>query len=289
MSRRHKKGHGGGHENHERWLITYSDLITLLMIFFVIMYAMSKIDQSRFTALSISLQKALKPSNEVQMENMGTSGIVTRSPTSNQKTPKAQNNKDDKTTAQSENTQKEQEKQAQQQQEAQQKEQQKLDDLMKKVQKYVQDNKLSGLVNVIETAQGVQITLNDAALFDSGSADLKPTAMRILGGLAPFMELVPNKIAIEGHTDNRPITSGKFPSNWELSSQRAINVLHFLESSAVSHDRMHAVGYADTVPLTTNDTDAHRASNRRVNLIILREYKAKNIAPINTDNLITAN
>ncbi|MGZ6506994.1 MAG: OmpA family protein [Tumebacillaceae bacterium] len=185
--------------------------------------------------------------------------------------------------------QKEQEKQAQEQENAQQKEQKKLDDLLKKVQKYVQDNKLSGLVSVMETAQGVQITLNDAALFDSGSADLKPTAMRILGGLAPFMEIVPNKIAIEGHTDDRPINSGKFPSNWELSSQRAINVLHFLESSAVPHDRMHAVGYADTVPLAKNDSDANRASNRRVNLIILRDYKAKNIAPIDPNNLITSN
>ncbi|MGZ4031757.1 MAG: OmpA/MotB family protein, partial [Tumebacillaceae bacterium] len=282
-------GHGGGHENHERWLITYSDLITLLMIFFVIMYAMSKIDQSRFTALSISLQKALKPSNEVQMQDMGTSGIVSRSPVSNQKTTKNQNNVDQKNTSQNQQTEKEQEKQAQQQEDAQQKEQKKLDDLLKKVQKYVQDNKLSGLVSVMETAQGVQITLNDAALFDSGSADLKPTAMRILGGLAPFMEIVPNKIAIEGHTDDRPIKSGKFPSNWELSSQRAINVLHFLESSAVPHDRMHAVGYADTVPLAKNDSDANRASNRRVNLIILRDYKAKNIAPIDPNNLITSN
>ncbi|PWK12992.1 flagellar motor protein MotB [Tumebacillus permanentifrigoris] len=259
MSSRRKKGHGGGHENHERWLITYSDLITLLMIFFVIMYAMSSVDQSKFDSLSVSLNKALKASNEIQMSNMGTSGIVSKRPETNQKPTDPQQQK---STAQ------------------QAAEQKQLDDLKKQVEKYVQQNNLAGMVNVLENAKGIQITLSDAALFDSGKAELKPDAQKILGGLSPFLKVLPNEIAVEGHTDNVPITSGKFPSNWELSAQRAINVLHFFEGAEVAHERLHAVGYADTVPLSPNDSDVHRSENRRVNLIIKRQFPMEPISPL---------
>jgi chemotaxis protein MotB len=240
-------------------LLTYSDLITLLMIFFVIMYAMSSVDQSKFDSLSVSLNKALKASNEIQMMNMGTSGIVSRRPETNQKPVEETQQK---TTAE------------------QAAEQKRLDDLKKQVEKYVQQNNLAGMVNVLENARGVQITLSDAALFDSGKAELKPDAQKILGGLAPFLKILPNEIAIEGHTDNVPITTAKFPSNWELSAQRAINVLHYFEASDVAHERLHAVGYADTVPLAANDSDQHRSENRRVNLIIKRQYAMDSISPL---------
>ncbi|MBL0386975.1 OmpA family protein [Tumebacillus sp. ITR2] len=263
MSSRRKKNHGGAHENHERWLITYSDLITLLMIFFVIMYAMSSIDQSKFDSLSVSLNKALKASNQIQLQNMGQTGLVSRRPESN--TPNQQPTKDPKAAAQ------------------QEQEQQKLDDLKKQIEKFVNDNGLAGQINVLENAKGVQITLSDAALYDSGRAELKPEAQKLLGGMSQFLSILPNEIAVEGHTDNVPMTSGRFPSNWELSSQRAINVLHFFEGTGVQHERLHAVGYADTVPLVANDSDEHRAQNRRVNLIVMRKYQMNSISPLDPE------
>jgi chemotaxis protein MotB len=262
MSRRRNKGHGA-HANHERWLITYSDLITLLMIFFVVMYAMSQIDQAKFDSLSVSLNKALHPSNKVQIENMDNTGIISKKTVDEQ--PKNLQDKDQKALNQK----------------AQ--EQQKLEDMKKKIEEFIKVNGLSGSLNVIDTARGVQITLNDAALFASGQAELKPEAQRILGGLAPFLKLVSNEVAIEGHTDNVPIHNARFPSNWELSAQRAINVLHFFEGAGLPPARMHAVGYADTVPLVDNDTPEHRAANRRVNLIVLRKYKADSISPFDAE------
>lgn len=274
MSRR-KKAHGGAHENHERWLITYADLITLLMIFFVVMYAMSSIDQAKFDSLSVSLQKSLSPENKIQMENMGTSGLTNRRPVSDDKTkeePSKQN------TAQSDQQKSEAQAQAE--------EQKRLDDLKKKIEQYIAQNNLAGKVSVLDTDKGVQIILNDAALFESGSATLKEQALHVLGGMAPFLVIVPNKITVEGHTDNVPISNGKFPSNWELSAARAINVVHFFESAGIPHDRLRAAGYADTVPLGPNDTAANRAANRRVNLIVERLYKLPSISPIDKEGLI---
>ncbi|TCP55900.1 chemotaxis protein MotB [Tumebacillus sp. BK434] len=264
MSRRKKKH--GGHENHERWLITYADLITLLMIFFVIMYAMSSIDQAKFDSLSVSMNKALNPNNKVQIDSMGNTGIISKTTKEGQT-----NNKD---------------KQEQQGGTSAEQEEKRLDELKKQVEKFIHDNNLAGQINVIDTAKGVQITLNDAALFESGSATLKVEAQRILGGMVPFLKIVPNEIAVEGHTDNVPINNARFPSNWELSAARAINVLHDIEAKGVPEKRLHAVGYADTKPLSPNDTVQNRASNRRVNLIVLREHKAASISPIDKGNVI---
>ncbi|MFD2171986.1 flagellar motor protein MotB [Tumebacillus lipolyticus] len=264
MSRRRKKG--GGHENHERWLITYADLITLLMIFFVVMYAMSAVDQSKFDSLSISLNKALHPSNQIQIDSMGNSGIISKKTKEGEKESKEEN----KTAGELK----------------QEQEQQRLEDLKKKVENFIRENNLGGQINVLDTERGVQITLNDAALFASGSADLKVEAQRILGGMAPFLRIVPNRVSVEGHTDNVPINNSRFPSNWELSAVRAINVLHDLEREGVPAARMFATGYADTMPLKSNDTVENRAANRRVNLIVLRQYKAESIAPFDKDKVI---
>jgi len=252
--RRRKKRTGGG-ENHERWLITYADLITLLMIFFVVMYAMSKVDESKFDSLVVSLKNVFQPTATVPLEQVGGSAIVSRTPDLNRRDSAGA-----KERAQAERAQ--------------------LDELKKKVEAFVQSKGLSGKINVLDTERGLQITLSDAALFDSGQAALKESAQTVLGGLAPFLQIVPNKVAVEGHTDNVPIRTERFPSNWELSSQRAVNVVHFFEGAGVAHERLQAVGLADTMPLAANDTDDGRAANRRVNLIVQRQYKMESINPL---------
>jgi chemotaxis protein MotB len=251
MARRPRRAQrsGGSGDNHERWLITYADLITLLMIFFVVMYAVSKVDQTKFQTLSLSLSQALQTNHRIQLE--GAPSVLPNAASPAAKTM----------------------------QEKREEEQKKLDDLKKRLEGYVQEQGLSGQVNVLETGRGVQLTLNDAALFDSGSAEVKAEAVRLLNGLAPFLKLVGNPIAVEGHTDDVPIRNARFRSNWELSSQRAINVLHVFEAAGVPHERLSAEGYADTKPLVPNDSEQNRAANRRVNLIVLREFPAESISP----------
>lgn len=277
MSRR-KKSHGGGHENHERWLITYADLITLLMVFFVVMFAMSQIDQSKFDALSVSLNKALNPENKIQMDGMGTAGLSSRRPVSDDETddPSKKNAKTGDTDEQAAEAR------------AKAEEQQRLEDLKKQIEQFIVKNNLAGKVSVLDTDKGVQIILNDAALFDSGKATLKEQALHVLGGMAPFLTIVPNKVIVEGHTDNVPISNSQFPSNWELSATRAINVVHFFEAAGIPHERLRAAGFADTVPLGPNDTAENRAANRRVNLIVERLYKLPSISPLDQQPIIQA-
>ena len=248
--RRRRQGGNGGGNNHDRWLITYADLITLLMIFFVVMYAVSKVDQTKFQTLSVSLSQALQTDDRIQLE--GAPSLLQNASENDKKS----------------------------EQEKREAEQKRLDELKKQLEAYVDGQGLAGQINVLETSRGVQLTLNDAALFASGNADVKQDAVRLLNGLAPFLKLVSNPIAVEGHTDDVPIVNAKYRSNWELSSQRAINVLHAFEAAGVPHARLSAEGYADTKPLAANDSEANRAVNRRVNLIVLREFPAESVSPL---------
>jgi chemotaxis protein MotB len=245
MSKRRNKGGGHG-PNHERWLITYSDLITLLMIFFVIMFAMSKIDQPKFLALAISLNQALYNENKIPMKHMGPQGLLTvTSPTP-------------KVSTQRELT-------PQQIEEAN-----RLEKIKQELQDYIQKNNLAGKISVVENPKGLQISLRDAVLFDSGQATLTSSAQGVLNGMVPFLKGIPNDIAVEGYTDNVPIHNSLFASNWELSSARALQVVHFFIDHGLDPHKLSATGFGEWRPVAPNDNDADRALNRRVNIVILR-------------------
>lgn len=139
-----------------------------------------------------------------------------------------------------------------------------------KLKQYIQQNGLSDKVMVELNTKGVQITLRDVALYDTGSAVLKPDAKRVLAGIAPFLKALPNKISIEGHTDNVPIHNAQFRSNFDLSTARALNVLYYFQDQQVPPERMSATGYGEYAPVASNDTQEGRAANRRVNVIVLR-------------------
>jgi chemotaxis protein MotB len=107
-------------------------------------------------------------------------------------------------------------------------------------------------------------------LFDTGQAELKPIGDEVLDAIGPTLAALPNNISVEGHTDNVPITGGPFASNWELSAVRATTVLRYLVGTdGLSATRMSATGYADTKPVVPNDTPAHQAQNRRVEVVVL--------------------
>jgi len=241
-------------ENEDRWLITYSDLITLLMIFFVIMYAMSKVDVAKFMVLSQSLSAALHSDNQIPLKDLGKTGLVL--PTN----PMDQGHNNDNTGTMTKP-----------------KPDQALDNLYAEVKAYIQQHNLSDNVKIDNQVRGVQITLRDVVLFDTGQAVIKPEARTILTGLSPFLDKLNNPVVIEGYTDDRPINTPQFPSNWELSAARAINVVRFFTTQKIDPARLSAVGYGQYHPVVPNDSEANRQENRRINIVILRKTSLQNI------------
>ncbi|MDP9729203.1 flagellar motor protein MotB [Alicyclobacillus tolerans] len=233
-------------QNHERWLITYSDLITLLMIFFVIMYAMSSINHIKFESLSQSLAAALHKSDQIPLNNTGTTALISAANPTNtgdkQKVSSMQKQNDSK-----------------------------LNHLYAILQSYIQSHNLSGNVSLQNQQRGVQITLKDVVLFDTGSANIRPAAQKILLGLIPFFRSLQNQIVVEGYTDNEPIDTPIYPSNWELSAGRAMGVVRFLASHGIAPQRLSGIGYGQYRPIVPNNTPQNRQMNRRVNIVILRQ------------------
>jgi chemotaxis protein MotB len=249
MARRGKRREE--HVNHERWLITYADLITLLLVFFIIMYAMSKVDVSKFEVLSRALQLQFRQADSLLPRNQGMVGKMS---------PAIQEQDQSQT------------EQIMRHQQEQDKKEKELHDFKSKIETYIQENKLQTQISVADVPKGIAITLNDVFLFDLGRADLKPPAYDILNRLATLLPTLDAKVAIEGHTDNIPVNTGSiYRDNWGLSSERALSVLRYLTGKAGLNDKNFvAAGYADTMPKAPNDTPENRSKNRRVEITILR-------------------
>ncbi|WP_027363365.1 flagellar motor protein MotB [Desulfotruncus alcoholivorax] len=222
--------------NHERWLITYSDMITLLMIFFVVMYSLSKVDVARFKTLAESLAAVF-----------GAGGMVLESPGPSVIPGSPANQVQDEI----EKTQ--------------------LDQLKNKLENYINENGLNAKVSVTTEERGIVLSFQDDVLFELGSDQLTPQARTLLDKVAPILMSTPNYIRVEGHTDNLPIRTAKFPSNWELSAARATNVVRELITvHDFSPQKLSAAAYGEYRPRVPNTTEENRHLNRRVNLVILR-------------------
>ncbi|MBC7544356.1 MAG: flagellar motor protein MotB [Candidatus Sericytochromatia bacterium] len=225
-------GHGGG--SGERWLITYADMITLLMVFFVVMFASSQTQQAKLLALSDSLKKALNMSAAAAANGTGAS-ILSAPRVSGQ------------TTAVSE--------------------------AIKAAAKALG---LDKGVTVSSDERGTVVSLIDTFFFDPGGVLLKPHAVELLTKVAEFIALTDSSIHVEGHTDNREIKKGIIASNWELSALRATEVVRFfLRNKKIEPERMVAIGYGSTRPLFPNDTEDHRARNRRVDIVLVTADRYK--------------
>jgi chemotaxis protein MotB len=261
--KRRKKG-GGHEEEHvdERWLLTYSDMITLLMALFIVMWSMSVVNQGKFDKLAVSLHEAFSgkilPGGQAPL--MPGSGEKTEQPAPTPPTPAivpprpGSEGKDDGTRS-----------------DAAQKEDEDLKHLKEEIDQYAETHGLAREVETQIARRGLVVrVLTDHVLFESGSASLAPPAGSLLDGLARLLKAeVRNPIQVEGNTDNVPV-SGRFPTNWELSTARATAVLRALLARGVSANRLSATGYADRNPIASNATDAGRRRNRRVELVVLR-------------------
>lgn len=269
-----KRGHSGEHENHERWLLTYADMITLLVAFFIMLYAMSVMNITKFEQLAVSVRSGFGSS----MTNgtptiMDHGGGVNGSPSVVQQgqTKTNDQNDDGKSQSQSELPWKVPSPNLQSGEE-----EKRFHDLYAELTSYVKSHNMSPKVRIVINERGIVITLlTDKMLFDSGKADLRAEELGLLDEISLVISKeVDNPVEVEGHTDDLPIHTERFPSNWELSATRATTVLRYLGDHGVPWNRLRAAGYADQRPVAPNNTDDGRRRNRRVDIVILRKYGA---------------
>lgn len=250
MAKRRRAEH---HEEHidETWLIPYSDLLTLLLALFIVLFASSQIDQKKFDQIAKSFNAAFTNSgNSAAILDHDKSAIEFRV---DQDLPQIK---------------------AMNRTEGQLQETLQLEELKKELDKYIMDNNLSGKLNTILSEDGLMIRIKDSALFPSGSAELIPDSQLYGSKIAKMLKNLSQKIIISGHTDNVPINNSRFPSNWELSSLRAINFMKYLLAQEnLQPGRFSAIGYGEYHPISSNDTPEERSKNRRVEVLIMRNYR----------------
>ncbi|WP_319240751.1 flagellar motor protein MotD [uncultured Propionivibrio sp.] len=232
------------HDNHERWLVSYADFITLLFAFFVVMYALSTVNEGKYRVLSESLVSAFR---NVQVNSTSPAVQVVTPPmaviSKATQTSRAQDA-------------------------AKQKQRDKMKNVAKDIKEVMAPLIEQGKVRVIENSRGVTIEINDSVLFAPGQALLQVPLARAMRAIADVLVATDFPITIEGHTDNIPIRNTQFPSNWELSAVRATTVLRVFTEAGVFPERLTAIGYADTRPVESNASAEGRARNRRVTIRI---------------------
>lgn len=239
MSKKKKR-----HEEHidETWLIPYADMLTLLLALFIVLFAMSNVDSSKFHELKRALESAFS----------GGTGILSSDSTIPKKDDDAIN-MDSLTDFLLEEERLQQYKIM-------------LDD-------YFEQQGLQNYVTNIISERGLQITIQEMALFDSAKAQLHPEALGVISNLSVILAELDNYVEVSGHTDNLPISTIEFPSNWELSVARSLNVMKYmLRNENLNPERFSVVGYGEYRPVRTNSTEDGRAANRRVELLVLRMY-----------------
>lgn len=247
-----KAQHAEEHENAERWLLTYADLITLLLAVFVVLYSSSEQDTAKFKKIMGAMVQQFNPSAELKMgPGAGLGNAKDFSLT-----------KDGKPLPEPAAAGKEAE-------------------TLESIQKELLGEKDFGKgLSAKMTEQGLVINVEEKLLFDSGRTEFRPGAREVLSRLSAYLKKVPNPIRINGHTDNVPIHTARFPSNWHLSSARAIKTAEFLiMDRGLPMQRIHVAGYADNAPAADNATEEGRAKNRRVEIVLVKGEKPEAAGP----------
>ncbi|USB32803.1 flagellar motor protein MotB [Paenibacillus sp. YPG26] len=258
-------------DSKDRWMITYADLITLLLIFFIIMYAMSRLDVEKYAIVNESLQLTFKSGDSLLEKGSGITGSADKYPSKNPAptapgTDNSNANQDGNSGSTKPLTDREQAFREQEEQ---------LQSLMKVIQEYIKSNNLEDQIFVADLAKGITITLSDRFLFDVGKAELKAGSSEALDKLASLFRKLDTVIGIEGHTDNQPVGRGsRYKDNWELSGARALSVLrYFVGTAKLNAAEFQYAGYADTRPAGDNSTQQGRQKNRRVEITVLRQLQ----------------
>lgn len=243
------------HANHERWLVSYADFITLLFAVFTTLYAMSQTDKKKVEEVMQSLQQSFgmvtagAPSPRVNILQSKPINIVPAikpemsiSPSGKARNGQVRTKAEEKDFRQ----------------------------IKSSIEAYLVKQGAQDKVNLTITRRGLIVSLKEAGFFDSGQAQIKPSAHELLNTIAEVLTQYNNPLRVEGHTDNVPISTSQFPSNWELSTARATNVLKYLiKYYDVEPEKVSATGYGEFRPVTDNTTPENRAKNRRVDVVLL--------------------
>ncbi len=244
--------------NHERWLISYADFITLLFAFFVVLFASAQTDRDRAAQISEAVKQAFEEDHMSALMAAVLGGAVDRTGQgSAQMHGPGGTERDDSAREANRPTGPE------------------LAELLPSLEilrKELGDEIGGGKIKLNMTSRGLVISFAQTALFPSGDADVSPDAYDGLSKIAQAILKIPNPVRLEGHTDSRPISTQRFHNNWELSAARSIALLEILTNRfGVPRERLSVAGYADTAPVASNNTEAGRQRNRRVDLVILNE------------------
>ena len=233
-----RKAHEEHGANHERWMLTYADLITLLMIFFVVLYSMSQVDKIKFISVANALGVVMGDGPSIVNDNRGFNSVL----------PDGGLGK---------NTAGE------------------LDQTEQNLEEIIKEANLGDQVTIYMDERGIVISFNAVLLFKSGSADVNDKAKKILKNIAQKVNVLPNYVVVEGFTDDVPINTVRFPSNWELAAGRAVNVTKLFVSYGFNPEKISAKSYGEFRPGYTNDTAAHKRKNRRVDIVVMKIEHSK--------------
>ncbi len=281
MSRRHRHEEDG---NHEAWAIPFADLLTLLLAFFVVMYSISSVNAGKYRVLSDSLTAAFRgaPDNPSPIDlSTTTSGVAEQMPiqamnrifnaglpaSAHMPLPQARGTERAGDTQPTSADPRDRE--AMMQAEALRASQRQLDSVAADMSGVLAAQIRSNVVQVQRRGDAVEVRISADVLFGSGQAEPMPAAVPILQHLADSLRAFPNAVRVEGHTDNVPVRSGSFRSNWELSGARAGAVVRLFSERGVDPLRLSVVGYGEYHPVQANDSPAGRNANRRVAIMIL--------------------
>lgn len=235
------------HENQERWLLTYADLITLLLGLFVILYAMSKIDAGKYAEIAAALGGVFGSNSGKMIVAQGSRGVL--------QVPIPIVPKEHQ-------------------------------EVEKEVEAALQQNLRSGLITLSTNERGLTVHVAEELGFSSGSADPKPDMLLVLDTLVAILQRLPRDIRVEGHTDDVPINTPVFRSNWHLSVARAVNVAYYLVDQGLNPEKVSVAGYGEFHPLVPNSNEANRAKNRRVDIVIINEPESHPPVLVDTTALI---
>jgi chemotaxis protein MotB len=250
MSRRKKHA---PHENHERWLVSYADFLTLLFAFFVVMFATAQSDKGKAAQISEAVKEALKGDRAVaavaailggSADDRGKGGAARKGAGGSQVPPRSTSEGQEQLAS--------------------------LEPLWKELTATLQEEIGQSDIRISLEPRGLVISLQEKAFFPSGEDTINPGTFGALQKIAENIRDMPHPVRLEGHTDSVPIHTVRFRSNWELSAARSIAVLNlFAQAHNLPRQRLSIVGYAETAPVETNTTPEGRARNRRVDIVVL--------------------
>lgn len=262
-------------ENHERWLVSYADFMTLLFAFFVVMYAISSVNEGKYKTLSHSLMAAFHtPSRTIEPVQVGVlartreqNPMAFDTVPRNMPLPEQLISKNDLESLDLEPSESDSP----------------LERISKRIVEEMRPLIEADLITIRKTSLWLEVELSTTILFDSGSVSLVVQAKEVLEQLADILQPFPNPIRVEGFTDTVPINTPQFASNWELSAARAARVVRLFEQEGVEPVRMAAVGFGEHRSTGDNDTPEGRSRNRRVSLVILAGQDSRHMMDENRD------